>query len=133
MGSIVNASDSAQALFLSLITHQVTPWQFVCHAPAVANLSAKELSALLFSDVLQPMWWCCRGPGPVAPVQKNSLSWMALLVMDPTPAAGHLCLSAAASRLPCVIGEPHRKAMDRFLLRCFQDFASADEFYKKGG
>lgn len=64
-------SDSAQALFLSLVTHQVTPWQSVCHPPAVAGHGAKEVSALLFSGVLQPMWWCCRGPGPVAPPQKE--------------------------------------------------------------
>lgn len=126
-------SDSAQALFLSLITHQVTPWQSVCHAPAVADLSAKALSARLFSGVLQPMWWCCRGPGPVAPCKRNSLSWMVALVNDPTPAAAHLWLPAAALRIPCVPGELQRKALDRFLLRCFQDFASADELYKKGG
>lgn len=126
-------SDSAQALFLSLITHQVTPWQSVCHAPAVADLSAKALSALLFSGVLQPMWWCCRGPGPIAPCKRNSLSWMVALVNDPTPAAAHLWLPAAALRIPCVTGELQRKALDGFLLRCFQDFASADELYKKGG
>ena len=126
-------SDSAQALFLSLITHQVTPWQSVCHSPAVAGFGAKEVSAMLFSGVLQPMWWCCRGPGPVAPRKKNSLSWMVALVNDPTPAAAHLWLPAAALRIPCVTGELQRKALDRFLLRCFQDFASADELYKKGG
>lgn len=126
-------SDSAQALFLSLITHQVTPWQSVCHAPAVADLSAKALSALLFSGVLQPMWWSCRGPGPIAPCKRNSLSWMVALVNDPTPAAAHLWLPAAALRIPRVTGELQRKALDRFLLCCFQDFASADELYKKGG
>jgi hypothetical protein len=57
MGSIVNVSDSAQTLFICLITYQATPWQFVCHAPAVASLSA-----LLFSDMLQPMALCVMDP-----------------------------------------------------------------------
>jgi hypothetical protein len=58
MGDVGMVSDSAQALFLSLITHQVTPWQSVCHSPAVAEHGAKEVSALrrAATDVVVLSW-----------------------------------------------------------------------------
>ena len=125
-------SDSAQALLLSLITHQVTPWQSVCREPE-SGCGAQPVSTMLFSAVLQPMWWCCRSPGPVVPLQNNSLYWMAALARDPTPAAARLWLPAAKLRLQPDGSVLQRAEMDRFLLRCFRDFASADELYKKGG
>lgn len=128
-------SDSAQALFLSLMTQQVTPWQSVCQSPVSLGEHWQSVSFTLFSAVLQPMWWCCRGPIPMVSRRKNSLYWMTTLVQDPTPAAGLLWLPAVRLRIPalCVSAGQPAEDMDSFLLRCFWDFASADELYKKGG
>lgn len=127
-------SHSANALFLSLMTRQVTPWQAVCQPPMILNWSWGDVSTVLFAKILEPMWWCCRGPEPVTVVQKESLYWLVKLVQEPTPVAGRIWVAAVKSRylkLPAI--DSDSSELDAFLLRCFQDFSSIDELYKNGG
>jgi|SRR5471030_1844378 len=134
MSMLNTISYSANALFLSLMTRQVTPWQAVCQQPKISGRSWADISNLLFSKILEPMWWCCRGPVPVTLVQKESLYWLAKLTQEPTPVAGRIWVAVVKSRylmLPSI--DCDSSELDAFLLRCFQDFSLIDEIYKKGG
>ena len=125
-------SITAKALYLALLTRQITPWQAVWRQPPAQGRAWQELSANLYSKILEPMWWCCRGPQPVTPLQKGSLFWLSRLTLEPTPVAGRLWLSAVKSRYQALTGADLLLDTDTFLLCCFWDFSSADELYKTG-
>jgi|SRR5476649_129225 len=124
---------SAQALFRSFLLRQITPWQSVWCPPPVAEPDWQTLSATLYSTILEPMWWCCRGPKPVTFLQKDSLFWLVKLTQDPTPTAGRLWVASVKLRYQLLTGEPLLADIDTFLLRCFLDFSVIEAFYKTGG
>lgn len=126
-------SISAQALFLSLLARQITPWQAVWCPPPVAAPEWQTLSTTLYSTILEPMWWVCRGPKPVTFLQKGSLAWLVRLTQDPTPAAGRLWVSSVKTRYQLQTGAPLLTDIDAFLLRCFLDFSSIEACYTTGG
>jgi hypothetical protein len=49
-------SLSAKALYLALLTRQIRPWQSVWRQPQAQGRAWQELSANLYSNILQPMW-----------------------------------------------------------------------------
>lgn len=128
-----SVSVSAQALLMAFLTRKISPWQSLYNPSMEYEQSGRTLSANLYNKILEPMWWCCRGPKPIAPIEKDSLYWLCLLVQDPTPSAGELWVSSAKFRYQKQTGSSLFPENDKFLIVCFMDFASINKMYNTRG
>lgn len=125
-------SGSAQALMMSLLTGQVMHWQRAWYPLPFPPAIWRNVSTILFSTMLEPVWWCCRCPEPAVTVRKNTLYWLAHLVQEPGPAAGKLWLDAVKVRYQMHTNSPFPADADPFLLQVFHDYVAIHDLYSKG-
>ena len=118
---------------MALLTRQITPWQEIFKPPRERENAWQTLSTTLYSKILEPMWWCCRGPRPVTLLEKDSLYWLCLLVQDPTPIATNLWVASVKFRYEKLTGKVLVSEVDKFLMGCFTDFASINQMYNTSG
>ncbi|MFO6300243.1 hypothetical protein [Rahnella selenatireducens] len=128
-----SVSVSAQALLRAFLTRKINVWQSVYSPSKGSELNWRILSANLYHKILEPMWWCCRGPKPVANIEKDSLYWLCLLVQDPTPSAEALWISSTKFRYQKQTGSSLYPEIDKFLIVCFMDFVSINKMYDARG
>ncbi|AVF37951.1 hypothetical protein BV494_22655 (plasmid) [Rahnella sikkimica] len=117
---------------MSLLTGQVVHWQRAWVSLPFAAQTWLTVSSVMFSNVLEPVWWCCRCPDPVVTVRKNTVYWLANLVQEPGPAAEKLWVEAVKARYQMQTNSALGQDADAFLLQVFQDYVVLYDFYRKG-
>jgi hypothetical protein len=125
-----SASVSARALLIALLTRQSSVWQAHFPPPRGREHLWQEMSENLYYKILEPMWWCCRGPKPVTMLEKDSIYWLCVLAEEPTPAAIELWILSAKYRYQKLTGRSLVEETDKFLSVCFMDFAAINKMYK---
>ncbi|WP_232777001.1 hypothetical protein [Rahnella sp. AA] len=125
-------SGTAQALMMSLLTGQVMHWQRAWYPQPFTSAVWRSVSTVLFSKILEPVWWCCRCPEPVVTVRKNTVYWLAHLVQEPGPAADKLWIDAVKARYQMQTNSALGPDADPFLLQIFQDYVALYDLYSRG-
>jgi len=125
-------SGSAQALMMSLLTGQVLHWQRAWYPLPFTSPVWRTVSTVLFSKILEPVWWCCRCPEPVVTIRKNTVYWLAHLVQEPGPAADKLWIEAVKIRYQMQTNSVLGPDADPFLLQVFQDYVALYDLYSRG-
>ncbi|MFU2319038.1 hypothetical protein [Rahnella sp. PCH160] len=125
-------SPSAQALMMSLLTGQAVHWQRAWATQPFAAQAWRTVSTMMFSKILEPVWWCCRCPDPVVTVRKNTVYWLAYLVQEPGPASEKLWVDAVKARYQMQTNSALGHDADAFLLQVFQDYVVLYDLYRKG-
>lgn len=125
-------SPSAQALMMSLLTGQAVHWQSAWTPLPYTVQAWREVSSVMFSKILEPVWWSCRCPDPVVTVRRNTVYWLAHLVQEPGPAAEKLWSDAVKARYQMQTNSTLGHEADAFLMQVFQDYAALYDLYRKG-
>lgn len=125
-------SPSAQALMMSLLTGQAVHWQRAWGAQPFVTSNWRTVSSVMFSKILEPVWWCCRCPEPVVTVRRNTVYWLAHLVQEPGPVSDKLWVEAMKTRYQMQTNSTLGQDADAFLLQVFQDYVALYDLYRKG-
>ncbi|RJT46150.1 hypothetical protein [Rahnella woolbedingensis] len=128
-----SVSVSAQALLIALLTRQISAWQTLFCPPRGKEHVCPKISATFYNKILEPMWWCCRGPKPVTMLEKDSIYWLCVLAQEPTPVAFELWILSVKFRYQKLTGNLLTAEAEKFLLICFMDFAAINKMYISQG